>query len=194
MESGAGAGATPSPPKAAKASRARRKTPPEKKGRSIRGGGGAGGGGGGLLPIASFTRIKPLAGRTDAGGTASATQLAGWTETTIEAGGCTYDHSAAVLAPDATQQHVYETIAQPLIRAWLDGFDVDLICYGQTGSGKTYTMFGPPFSMEKAAKALEDTAIAFPLASPNFPTRILFISLQDVQIPIATKIMKKGCR
>ena len=35
-----------------------------------------------------------------------------------------------------------------------EGYDIDCISYGQTGSGKTFTMFGPPFSMENATKAL----------------------------------------
>ena len=41
-----------------------------------------------------------------------------------------------------------------MVKSWLEGFDVDLLTYGQTGSGKTFTMFGPPFAMEQAAKAL----------------------------------------
>jgi hypothetical protein len=37
----------------------------------------------------------------------------------------------------------------------LDGYDADLISYGQTGAGKTFTMFGPPFSMERAAARVD---------------------------------------
>ena len=37
----------------------------------------------------------------------------------------------------------------------MDGYDADLISYGQTGAGKTFTMFGPPFSMERAAAGVD---------------------------------------
>jgi kinesin family protein 15 len=59
-----------------------------------------------------------------------------------------------VIVPETTQEQVYATVAQPLVHRWLEGWDVDLISYGQTGSGKTFTMFGPPFSMERAAASL----------------------------------------
>ena len=57
---------------------------------------------------------------------------------------------AATLPPEATQAHVYDVIAAPLVARWLGGVDLDLISYGQTGSGKTFTMFGPPHSMAHA--------------------------------------------
>ncbi|CDW89872.1 kinesin-like motor protein heavy chain [Stylonychia lemnae] len=37
------------------------------------------------------------------------------------------------------QNQIYQEV-QPLIRSFLDGYDVVIIAYGQTGSGKTYTM------------------------------------------------------
>ena len=60
----------------------------------------------------------------------------------------------ALLPPEATQVQCYDVICKPLVQKWLEGYDCDLLSYGQTGSGKTYTMFGPPYSMEKAAKEL----------------------------------------
>lgn len=52
---------------------------------------------------------------------------------TISCGGQVFDHPEAVIGPDATQLHVYETIAQPLVNKFLEGYDVDMISYGQTG-------------------------------------------------------------
>ena len=130
--------------------------------------------------ISSFARIKPLES-DKGGGTAGSKQIAGWKDASVSVslGGSsvpssssssstkrgsggggdgaskTFGHMKAVIGPDATQEEVYTTVAQPLVRAWLHGYDCDLISYGQTGSGKTFTMFGPPYSMEKAAADLQ---------------------------------------
>lgn len=54
----------------------------------------------------------------------------------------TYDHcfwSADKLHVQyADQQHVYETIAQPLLDKAFEGYNTCLFAYGQTGSGKSY--------------------------------------------------------
>ncbi|XP_034738211.1 kinesin-like protein KIF14 [Etheostoma cragini] len=42
----------------------------------------------------------------------------------------------------ASQQTVYETLAQPLLLRAFEGFNTCLFAYGQTGSGKSYTMMG----------------------------------------------------
>ena len=47
-----------------------------------------------------------------------------------------------VLQADVTQQHVYETVARPLVEAAIAGFSACLMCYGQTGTGKTFTFGG----------------------------------------------------
>ena len=39
----------------------------------------------------------------------------------------------------ASQQLVYETLAQPLLLRAFEGFNTCLFAYGQTGSGKSYT-------------------------------------------------------
>ena len=117
-----------------------------------------------LSPIASFARIKPLEA-DKAGGADSSKRISRWDEIagTVEmtgvggpgpGGAKTFEHMAATLPPEATQAHVYDVIAAPLVARWLGGVDVDLISYGQTGSGKTFTMFGPPHSMAHAAAAL----------------------------------------
>jgi hypothetical protein len=117
---------------------------------------------GGLTPIAAFVRVKPL--HADPGGGApAAKRVAGWDEKTIAmdvdgrsgATKKTFAFPTAVLPPESTQEHVYQTIAAPLVARFCQGFDVDLISYGQTGSGKTFTMFGPPFSMADAAAAVD---------------------------------------
>ena len=66
----------------------------------------------------------------------------------ISCGGQLFEHPEAIVGPDATQAHVYTTVAQPLVRKFIEGYDVDIISYGQTGSGKTFTMFGPPLSRQ----------------------------------------------
>ncbi|XP_016991763.1 kinesin-like protein KIF23 [Drosophila rhopaloa] len=47
-----------------------------------------------------------------------------------------------VFQPEATQQDVYVSVAQPLVENLLKGRDSLLFTYGVTGSGKTYTMTG----------------------------------------------------
>ncbi|KAM9849329.1 kinesin-like protein KIF14 [Aulostomus maculatus] len=58
----------------------------------------------------------------------------------------TYDFSlCSVVESDptfASQQVVYETVAQPLLLRAFEGFNTCLFAYGQTGSGKSYTMMG----------------------------------------------------
>lgn len=113
--------------------------------------------------IASFARIKPL-GVDKSGGVKADKQIDSWSEakgtvtfncTSSKSNHKVFDHMARVIGPEATQEQVYEVIARPLVQKWLNGYDADIISYGQTGSGKTYTMFGPPFSMEKASKKVK---------------------------------------
>ena len=104
-----------------------------------------------LAPIAAFVRIKPLSA-DPSGGTASSKRIASWDAArgTIEmevggrSGRKAFDFPTAVLPPECTQEHVYNTVAAPLVAQFCAGIDVDLISYGQTGAGKTFTMFGPP--------------------------------------------------
>jgi len=110
----------------------------------------------GLHPIGSFARIKPL-DSDRGGGAAAAKQLKRWEVSgTIEmdVGGRskTFDHTNTV-PPEVTQAEIYEIIAAPLVKRFMEGYDVDMICYGQTGSGKTFTIFGPPNSMAVASES-----------------------------------------
>ena len=108
--------------------------------------------------ISSYARVKPLGkGYSDKdGGTKSGKRITGWDEGKgeISINNEVYNHMKATLPPEATQVQCYDVICKPLVEKWLEGYDCDLLSYGQTGSGKTYTMFGPPYSMEKAAKEL----------------------------------------
>lgn len=38
------------------------------------------------------------------------------------------------------QEEVYEACVEPLVEAFLQGFNATVFAYGQTGSGKTYTI------------------------------------------------------
>ena len=120
------------------------------------------------LPLMrSVARIKPISVEEKAG-IAATERLSGWSPekgtVTFSFGDKdsskktkkdqTFSHFHHVLPPDISQSHTFETVCSPLVRQWLGGHDVDLICYGQTGSGKTYTQFGPPKSMKKALEAL----------------------------------------
>ncbi|XP_064601119.1 kinesin-like protein KIF27 [Liolophura sinensis] len=47
-----------------------------------------------------------------------------------------------VLLPDCTQEDVYQTCVEPLVKSIFDGYNSTVFAYGQTGSGKTYTIGG----------------------------------------------------
>jgi hypothetical protein len=107
-----------------------------------------------MAPISTFARIKPREADTAenyaAGGDVDTGKiLASWDEkgavTMSDAKkgqSKVFDHMAGTLPPDATQAHVYDVVAAPLVRRFLEGFDVDLLCYGQTGSGKSVICAG----------------------------------------------------
>ncbi|KAK7113745.1 kinesin-like protein KIF9 isoform X2 [Littorina saxatilis] len=43
---------------------------------------------------------------------------------------------------NATQEHVFSTVASDMVTSVLDGYNATLMCYGQTGAGKTFTITG----------------------------------------------------
>ncbi|XP_025082280.1 kinesin-like protein KIF9 isoform X2 [Pomacea canaliculata] len=43
---------------------------------------------------------------------------------------------------NATQEHVFSTVASNLVTSAIDGYNGTLMCYGQTGAGKTFTITG----------------------------------------------------
>lgn len=49
----------------------------------------------------------------------------------------TYDD---VFCADTTQQEIFESLAEPLLKYFTSGYNCTILAYGQTGSGKTFTM------------------------------------------------------
>lgn len=49
----------------------------------------------------------------------------------------TYDH---VFPSDLSQNDLYTQTAAPMLKGFLEGYNVTIMAYGQTGSGKTFTM------------------------------------------------------
>lgn len=47
-----------------------------------------------------------------------------------------------VFEPEATQRHVYQHTAFPLLDKVLNGYNATLFAYGATGCGKTHTIVG----------------------------------------------------
>jgi hypothetical protein len=50
----------------------------------------------------------------------------------------TYDY---VFGMELPQQQLYQNTAAPMLKSFLDGFNVTIIAYGQTGSGKVLYLF-----------------------------------------------------
>ena len=50
-----------------------------------------------------------------------------------------FDH---VLPASASQRDLFDSVAAPIARGTLDGFNGTILTYGQTGSGKSFTCFG----------------------------------------------------
>lgn len=56
--------------------------------------------------------------------------------TTLQEGTFRFDY---VYPPNASQKDVY-ACTEPLVLAFLEGYNASLLVYGQTGAGKTYTI------------------------------------------------------
>ena len=56
---------------------------------------------------------------------------------------------------------VFDTVAQPIVAATLQGFNGTLFAYGQTGSGKTFTMTGGAESYEQRGIITRTVALIF---------------------------------
>jgi hypothetical protein len=67
-----------------------------------------------LQPMHSFVRLKPTHADKE-GGVTSKHKITGFDADrgVVELDGKAYDHAEAVLAPDATQLHVYEVTCRP---------------------------------------------------------------------------------
>ena len=51
----------------------------------------------------------------------------------------TFDY---IFSSDSTQEEIYSTIAEPIIKDIFKGFNGIILAFGQTSSGKTFTMYG----------------------------------------------------
>ena len=49
----------------------------------------------------------------------------------------TFDH---VFGDELSQQDLYSQTAAPMLKSFMEGYNVTIMAYGQTGSGKTFTM------------------------------------------------------
>lgn len=104
-------------------------------------------------------RVKPL-GAGAGGGEASSVQAIdeGVTQTVafdaerarVTVDGREFTYPSHVIAPDMSQEQLYDAFMPPRVTQFLEGVDVNIMAYGQTGSGKTHTMFGPPGIMAEA--------------------------------------------
>ncbi|RVW97760.1 Kinesin-like protein KIN-UC [Vitis vinifera] len=65
-----------------------------------------------------------------------------------------------VFMESASQRHVYEVVAKPVVESVLNGYNGTVMAYGQTGTGKTYTLgrLGNDDASERGimVRALED--------------------------------------
>ncbi|XP_042221887.1 kinesin-like protein KIF23 [Homarus americanus] len=70
-----------------------------------------------------------------------------------------------VFSPEASQKHLFDQVAKPLVADLLQGKNSLLFAYGVTGSGKTYTMQGTPEDCGVLQRTLD----------------VIFNSIQDYQ-------------
>ncbi|KAL2077069.1 hypothetical protein ACEWY4_026573 [Coilia grayii] len=104
-----------------------------------RGGGGGGGGGAEESPVQVAVRVRPLLPKELLRGHKSCISAE------PAARRITLGHNRHFLCDflfqeAAGQEEVYEACVQPLVEAFLQGFNATVFAYGQTGSGKTYTI------------------------------------------------------
>ena len=146
---------------------------------------------GAFCKILSFNRLKPL-DIDNSGGTAAGKQITEWRDNAIlmsaDSGATKIFDQSRTISPEATQEEVYDVVARPLVASFVEGFDVDLLSYGQTCSGKTFTMFGPPRSMDLAARKAD--AGTFELAPEH--GFVLRAGLEVLELMADLKA--KGCK
>ena len=69
-----------------------------------------------------------------------------------------------LVAPESTQNDVYEQVFNQRMNDFLNGYNVMLLAYGQTGSGKTYTLLGP-VGFSKPTEDVSEVHGLFPRAA-----------------------------
>ncbi|XP_067655399.1 kinesin-like protein KIF27 [Haliotis asinina] len=86
-------------------------------------------------------RVRPLLPKERLGGDQMCVQVLRNTNQLIvgKDRAFTFDH---VFNHKTSQEEVYQTCVDPLVRSIFDGYNATVFAYGQTGSGKTYTIGG----------------------------------------------------
>ncbi|XP_046330087.2 kinesin-like protein KIF27 isoform X1 [Haliotis rufescens] len=86
-------------------------------------------------------RVRPLLPKERLGGDQMCVQVLRNTNQLIvgKDRAFTFDH---VFNHKTSQEDVYQTCVDPLVRSIFDGYNATVFAYGQTGSGKTYTIGG----------------------------------------------------
>ena len=81
---------------------------------------------------------------------------------------------------NTTNEQIYYSVAQPLVKSVLDGVNCTIMCYGASGSGKTHTMLGDennqgiiPRVLKDMFKAMDDRK----LNSWSIDTRVSFTQI-----------------
>jgi kinesin family protein 5 len=105
---------------------------------------------------------------------------------------------------DSSQEDVYRTMGQPLLKNIFEGYNSTLFVYGQTGSGKTYTMFGPdggqmnnadegvvPRLMRELFQVIERQGAAKPDTKYTVNISIVDVYLEKVRDLQNTDVLKK---
>ncbi|XP_074659663.1 kinesin heavy chain-like isoform X3 [Tubulanus polymorphus] len=84
-------------------------------------------------------RVRPLNSSEEKAGSKFILKFP--TDESISIGGKVYIFDK-IIKPNATQEHVYNTVAKPIVADVLGGYNGTIFAYGQTSSGKTHTMEG----------------------------------------------------
>lgn len=82
-------------------------------------------------------RIRPMLLKERHGAMTISSEQHSSTSITFKQQQYTFDH---VFGMDLSQHELYVETAAPMLKSFLEGYNVTIMAYGQTGSGKTFTM------------------------------------------------------
>lgn len=91
-----------------------------------------------------------------------------------------YDH---VFGDDCDNEHVFNTLAKPLVASALEGYNTVLFMYGQTSSGKTFTLFGAEGTRGLVDHSLEEVYKGVHAAEEQeFVIKMIFAELYNEEL------------